>query len=177
MSVRPDELREIGRIVRPHGVLGELKVAPETDDPDRILHLNRVYIGGDEYSASPFDIRSIRTQVSKYGITIILALEGLSDRSAADAFRNRTVYAGVDDLPPLEEGEYFISDLVGLSVNTEDGTLIGTIRDVLDLPTQKLLVLHRENADDAMIPLVPEFVTDIDIGAGRVIVRPIEGLI
>jgi len=177
MSVPPQELRQIGRIVRPHGVLGELKVAPETDDPDRILSLNRVYVGENELSVSLFYIRSVRKQMSRLGITIILALDGVTDRSAADGLRNRTVYACADDLPPLNEGEYYISDLVGLSVMTGDGARIGVIRDVLDLPTQNLLVVKRDNGADVMIPSVPEFVKDIDIGSGRVIVELIEGLI
>ena len=132
-------LREMGRIVKPHGVLGELKVAPETDDPDRFhdletihvgpdkddperfLSLERVFVGPDEGSTTSFDIVSVRLQPSRFGITVLLKLEGISSREAAEALGKQRVFASQDDLPPLEDGEFYYSDLIGLAVETLDG--------------------------------------------------------
>ena len=77
-------LREMGRIVRPHGVMGEIKVAPETDDPDRFTELKSVLVGSDEDSTTSFDIVSVRLQPSKYGITVLLTLSGMTDRQSAE---------------------------------------------------------------------------------------------
>lgn len=177
MSVQPNILREIGRIVRPHGVVGELKVAPETDDPDRFFDLTTVFIGQNDKTVSIFTIESVRTQTSRHGITVLLTLAGISDRASADELKSLSVFVRESDLPPLEEGEYYISNLIGLIVVSDDGSTIGTIKDVLDLPAQKMLLVEDEAGKEVMIPSVPEFVKDIDFELRRMVVSVIEGML
>jgi 16S rRNA processing protein RimM len=169
--------REMGRIVRPHGVLGEVKVAPETDDPDRFYELETIYVGADEASAVSFDIVSVRLQPSKYGITVLLMLAGVSGREAAEALCKNNVYADVADLPALEDGEYYLSDLVGLKAETLEGTEVGVVEDVLEGPGQDLLVIRTPAGGRVMVPLVPELVPDIDLDAGRIGIDPVDGLL
>ena len=176
MDPRP-VLREMGRIVRPHGVLGEVKVAPETDDPGRFQELDSVYVGADEASSVSFDIVSVRLQPSKYGITVLLLFEGVSSREAAEAMCKKNVYADEADLPALEDGEYYFSDLIGLSVATLDGAAVGTVADVLEGPGQDLLVIQTPVGGRIMVPLVPELVPEIDIAAGRITIDPVDGLL
>ena len=176
MEARP-VLREMGRIVRPHGVLGELKVAPETDDPARFQVLETVYVGVDEASAVSFDIVSVRLQPSKYGITVLLMLEGVSGREAAEAMCKKNVYANEADLPALEDGEFYLSDLIGLPVSTLDGEEVGTVKDVLEGPGQDLLVIQTPSGGQVMVPLVPELVPEIDLDAGRIQIDPVDGLL
>jgi 16S rRNA processing protein RimM len=176
MDPRP-VLREMGRIVRPHGVLGEVKVAPETDDPGRFQELETVYVGVDEASAVSFDIVSVRLQPSKYGITVLILFEGVSSREAAEALGKKTVYADEADLPALEDGEYYFSDLIGLKVETLDGAEVGTVMDVLEGPGQDLLVIRTPSGGRVMVPLVPELVPEIDIDAGRIGIDPVDGLL
>lgn len=170
-------LREMGRIVRPHGVLGEVKVAPETDDPGRFHELETVYVGADEASAVSFDIVSVRLQPSKYGITVLLMLAGVSGREAAEAMCKKNVYADEADLPALEDGEYYFSDLIGLQVETLEGEQVGTVEDILEGPGQDLLVIRTPAGAKVMVPLVPELVPEIDIEAGRIGIDPVDGLL
>lgn len=170
-------LREMGRIVKPHGVVGELKVAPETDDPDRFHELKTIHVGADEASTSSFDIMSVRMQSSRYGITVLLTLEGINSREAAESLNKLRVFASQDDLPPLEEGEYYLSDLIGLRVETVDGELVGTVKDVFEGPGHDLLVIQRTDAGRAMVPLVPEIVPEIDIDEAIIRIDPIDGLL
>lgn len=170
-------LREMGRIVKPHGVMGELKVAPETDDPDRFHELKTIFVGADEASTSSFDIVSVRMQSSRHGITVLLTLEGVNSREAAEALNKLRVFASQDDLPPLEEGEYYLSDLIGLLVETVSGEPVGTVTDVFEGPGQDLLVVQRTDAGKAMVPLVPEIVPEIDIDHSIIRIDPIDGLL
>jgi 16S rRNA processing protein RimM len=170
-------LREMGRIVKPHGVLGELKVAPETDDPDRFHSLEAVHVGPDEGSTSSFDIVSVRLQSTRYGITVLLQLEGVTSREAAEALGKQRIFASQDDLPPLEDGEFYYSDLIGLSVETLEGESVGSVVDVFERPGQDLLVIQRPQGGRVMLPFVPEIVPDIDMENSILRIDPIEGLL
>lgn len=170
-------LREMGRIVKPHGVMGELKVAPETDDPDRFHSLETVHVGPEEGSTTSFDILSVRLQPSRYGITVLLQLDGISTRQEAEMLCKQRVFASQDDLPPLEEGEFFYSDLIGLAVETLDGESVGTVVDVYERPGQDLLVIQRVEGGRAMVPLVPELVPDVDLEGAVLRIDPVDGLL
>ncbi|MGA0255193.1 MAG: ribosome maturation factor RimM [Rhodothermales bacterium] len=170
-------LREMGRIVKPHGVVGELKVAPETDDPGRFQQLETVHVGPDEDSTTSFDILSVRLQSSRHGITVLLELEGVSSREAAQALARQRVFANQEDLPPLEDGEFYFSDLIGLTVETLDGDTVGSVVDVFEKPGQDLLVIQRPEGGRVMIPLVPDLVPEIDIEGSVLRIDPIEGLL
>jgi 16S rRNA processing protein RimM len=170
-------LREMGRIVKPHGVLGELKVAPETDDPGRFQDLETVHVGPDEDSTTSFDIVSVRLQSSRHGTTVLLQVNGINSREAAQALAKQRVFASQDDLPPLEEGEFYFSDLIGLAVETLDGEHVGSVVDVFEKPGQDLLVIQRPKGGRVMIPLVPDIVPEIDIEGSVLRIDPVEGLL
>lgn len=176
MSIEPTTLREIGRIVAAHGVMGEMKVAPETDDPERFTELQTIYVGDDEKSASIFEIRSVRMQTTKHGITVILALDGISDRDSAQAQRQKRIFARETDLPALSPGEYFLSDLIGMAVQSDSNGYLGRVMDVFELPGQNVLSVKLANGRDTMIPAIPEFLKDIDFEQQTVTVTVIEGL-
>lgn len=172
----PESLLLIGRVWRPHGVQGTVKVVPESDDPERLLDLETVYLGPDPERATPYDITQARMQYPKKGPLLLFDLKGVEGRDAAEALRQLQVYAPADDLP-LADDEYFLHDLIGLSVVTTDGEAIGTIRDVMDLPSHPIAVVGREGKPDVLIPAVPAFIETLDWDAGRVAINPIEGLI
>lgn len=176
-EVDTDTLLLVGRVWRAHGVRGEMKVVPETDDPERFSDLETVFLGTRPETATPHAVESARFQTTKHGLNVVLKLVDIDTRDDADALRKVGVYARADDLPPLEEGELFVHDLIGLRVVTEDGTDVGVVRDVLDAPAQLVYVVERPDEPDAMIPDVPEFVVDLDIEAQRIVVRPIEGML
>lgn len=172
-----ESLLLVGRVWRPHGVKGELKVYPETDDPERFADLGAVYTGTTPNTAGKMGVESVRFQSTKKGTIVVLKLAGIDSREDADALRKASVYAAEDDLPSLADDEFFLHDLVGLAVESEDGVDIGTVDEVLDLPAQDILVVRRSDGSSAMVPVVAEFIVDIDLVSERIVIRPIEGLL
>ncbi|GIV61848.1 MAG: ribosome maturation factor RimM [Rhodothermaceae bacterium] len=172
----PEDLLLVGRVYRAHGVRGEVKVIPETDDPERFTGLETLYLGTAAERVDVHRVRSVRFQQTKRGRLVVLALDGVDTREAADELRTLGVYAHRDDLPPLADDEFFYSDLVGLRVEAEGMGEVGYVADVLELPAQEVLLVRRPDGDDVMVPAVPAFLADIDFDTGVLVVRPIEGL-
>lgn len=176
-NVDSDSLLLIGRAWKAHGIRGEVKVIPETDDPERLADLKIVFTGKTPDRATPGEIESIRFQPTKKGVLVVLKLASITTREEADALRKQFVFAREEDLPPLEDDEFFLHDLVGLAVVTDAGQPIGRIEDVLELPAQELLIIRRDDGRSTMVPAVPEFIVNIDFAIERVTIRPIEGLL
>lgn len=177
-ATAPDDLLLIGRVLKAHANDGEAKVAPETDDPARFEPLERVYLGRTPGQAAPRRVEGVRHQTTKRGPLVLLKLDGVDDRAAAEALRRQQVYAAKDDLPPLGEDEAFIHDLVGLAVVTEEGRRLGTVEGVEQAPAHDVFIVAREGEDGnpAMIPSVEKFVREVDLENDRLVVRPIEGM-
>jgi 16S rRNA processing protein RimM len=177
------DLLLIGRIGRPHGVRGELKVQPVTDDPGRFEDLDRVYVGTDPESAEAMEVAGVRYQYPKGQTIVLLSLEGLDDRDIAEGLRGAGVYASSDDLPSLEADEVYLHDLIGLTVIAADdagrpaGEPLGTVRELFEGAAQNLIVIARPGRSDVLLPDVPEFVIEVDIAGGRLLVRLPEGLL
>ena len=177
MASSTGNLLLVGRVYRAHGLLGEMKVIPETDEPKRFSGLESVFLGDRAENAVAYPVEKVRFQDSKHGITVVLKLAGIESKEAADSFRKANIYAREVDLPPVEEDEVFLHDLIGLTVLTEEGEMIGKIRDVLEMPAQLVLVVEQEGGSEVMIPDVPEIVRDVDVDGGTMTIRPIDGLI
>ncbi len=172
-----DSLLLVGTCGRPHGMLGEVKVVPETDDPERLAALEQVFLGRAAETAQPRTVQSVRFQPTKRGLAALVSFEGVAGREAAETLRGLGVWAEASDLPPLEDGEVFLHDLIGLAVVTEAGESVGTVADVLEGGAQRLLVVRRDGRPDALVPDVAEIVTDVDLGAGQLTLAPPEGLL
>lgn len=167
----------MGRIWRAHGLKGEVKVIPETDEPERFQDLDVVYVGRTPSAAQARSVEKVRYQPSKKGTLIILKLSEAETREDAELLKRTSVYARPDDLPPLGQDEFFLHDLIGLRAVRENGPEIGIVENVVDLPGQEVLVIARSDRSPALVPAVPEFVVDIDVEAGQLVIRPIEGLL
>lgn len=169
--------RLMGAVTRPHGVRGEVKVRPETDDPGRFTALESVFLGADESSLVQYSVTSVAMQPHGADVTVLLGLESVLDRDAAERLSGSLVWADEAELPALEEGEFFLGDLVGMEAVDVDGTAIGRVEDVLELPAQPVLVIARPDGRQILFPLVDEFVESVDPDEGVLVLRPIEGLI
>lgn len=173
---QPDALVLMGRIGKPHGVRGDVRVRPETDDPGRFEDLEAVYVGKSPETAKRLTVSGARVHPMKQGLTVVLGLNDIDGRDAAEALRGLYVYAVEDALPPLDDDEFFLHDFIGLAVVTDGGEPVGTVRDVMELPAHPVCVVERPDGSEILIPAVGVFIEDIDLDAGRLIVRPIEGL-
>ena len=168
----PDDLLLIGTIVAPFGVKGELKLKSLTDRPDLLgRRIRAVFVGK---ARAPHTIA--RAYEHKPGL-LVLTLQGVADRDAAELLRGEEVYIREADAAPLAEGEYFVHQLYGLKVFGEAGEEIGGVREVINTGATDVLVVARKGQPDALIPVVKDFIVELDIPGGRVVIRPIEGLL
>ena len=174
----PEALLLVGHVGKTHGVRGEIKVIPETDDPERFAALETVFLGQQPEDAAPYRVASVRFQPTRRGPMVVLKFEGIETMEQAARLRRQAVFALEEDLPPLNDDEFFLHDLIGLDVVTEQGEAVGAVKDVLELRAHCVYVVARPGKPDAMIPAVPAFIVDVDLdGAQRLVVRPIEGLL
>lgn len=158
------EFLEAGKIVNTHGVKGEVKIQPWADSADFLRRFNTIYIDGAA-------VRMISSRVHK-GFLIAL-LEGVQDVESAMKLKNKVIFINRSDAG-LEEGEFFIQDILGAEVVGEDGEVLGKLADVLDLPAGRIYVVKGER--EILIPARPEFVLNTDVEAGKITVRMMEGL-
>ena len=149
----------IGEVTKPQGIRGEVKVRPLLDDAAAFRALRRVCIGGAEYK-----VLSARADAQ----AAYLALSGVADRNAAELLRGKEVLAARQDLPALEEGRYYIVDIVGCTVCSEEGEELGVIADVL--PAHTDIYVLRRGEKEFMFPAADGVVTEVDVEGGRITV-------
>lgn len=155
---------EAGEIVNTHGVRGEVKILPWTDSAEYLRGFKTLYI-----NEKPYAVKSSFVHKG----CVIAALEGIDDVNAAMALKGRTVcFARAD--ARLPEGHFFLADIIGARVVTEDGTAVGELADIIENPTQNVYVVKGER--EHLIPAVPEFILRTDAENGVVTVRLIEGM-
>ena len=175
-DVSPRDLVQVGFVFRPHGLEGELKIDPEhTDDPARFEELPTVFLGTQPHRVTRHAIASVRYQQTKRGTTVILGVEGIDDRDDAEAVAKFKVFATEEALE-LEDGELFTHELIGWDVVAEDGTALGTVANLMQMPGQDMLVVRGPENEETMIPAVDDFIVELDDDEGCITVRLIEGL-
>ena len=158
----------IGEIVAPFGLKGEVKVLPCTDFPERFEQLEEVFVAGDKVAGRMLEIEGIRPHKSGF----LIKFAGIDDMSAAETLRGGELRISEAEMGPLDKGEYYVHDIIGLEAVTTDGEHLGKVKEILRSPAHDVYVTDR-----AMIPAVKEFVLSIDLDAGKMVVRSVEGLI
>ena len=156
---------EAGKIVNTHGVRGEVKIHPWADSPEFLTEFRRLFIDG-----APAKVLSARVHKG----CVIAAFEGVVGIEGAIGLKNKTVFIDRSDAS-LEDGRHFVADIIGLrATDAETGEELGTVKDVLSLPASDVYVIT--GAREILVPAVPDFVKEIDIDAGVMNLRLIEGM-
>lgn len=160
---------ECGKIINTHGIAGAVKLEPWCDSPEVLASLPCVYFKkGEVYSA----VKILKASVFKR--FVIATIEGVNDIDAASALREKVVFAAREDLP-LEEGDNFIADLIGLPViDAESGRVYGTLSGVINNGATDIYEIETPSGQRLM-PAVDEFVRSIDDEKG-IFITPIEGM-
>ena len=175
---RTDEV-VVGRVGRPHGIKGELTVELRTDEPDRRFAPGSVLVvqrpaGGPAPAPTTLTVASTRWHQER----LLVRFEGIDDRNAAEAARGLVLVTRVSlDEAPDDPEEFYDHQLVGLSVLTDDGSVVGVVGDVLHSGGQDLLVVTREGREDALVPFVSALVPEVDVAGGRLVVADRPGLL
>jgi 16S rRNA processing protein RimM len=172
----------VARLGRPQGLRGEVTVEVRTDEPERRLAVGSVLLTRlADLSAPPagdlpatLTVRDARMQ----GNRLILAFEGFEDRTAAERLRDLLVAVEVDPADrPEDDDEFYDHQLVGLEVRTLDDVTVGTVSDVLHLPSQDVLVVARADQPELLVPFVAAIVPSIDLATRVVSIDPPPGLL
>jgi 16S rRNA processing protein RimM len=155
---------DIGYVARAHGIRGELRVILYNPESTLLTEVRSIRIGEQAHEIAV--ARPVKDAV-------LLRLVDLDDRNQADILRGQVVSVA-RSLVPLQEGEVLVADLIGCEAVLPDGSPYGTIEAVEPGPQDRLVI--RQGDVERLLPLVPEFVGDVDLDAGRVVVTPPEGL-
>ncbi len=158
------EIIEIGQIVNTHGVKGEVKLNPWTDDLYDILDLDVLY----KEDGSKLHIEQARVHKN----TVILKLKEVTDMQAAEKMRNTVLFT---EKTPLPEGRYYIKDLMGLTAVTEDGEL-GTLTDVFNTGANDIYEIRTKDGRRLYLPVIEGVIGDVDLEAKTIAVTIPEGL-
>lgn len=153
-----DDRIVIGEILKPQGIKGELKVKPLTDDADRFGELREVYIGGELKK-----VLAVRIAPD----FVYIALSGIPDRNAAELYRGKMLEVDREDAVELEEGQYFIVDVVGCEVFDDSGVKIGEVADIRQA-ARDIYTVRTPDGRDVMFPLLKDLVIEMDVRGKRI---------
>jgi len=162
---------EIGKIVNTVGVNGELKIFPTTDDAKRfgLLETVSIILNGVLVEKTVKNVRYHRNLV-------MMKLDGINDIAAANALRGGVIIVPRAKALPLSENEYYLKDLLGLVVITEDGEDLGILRDVIFTGANDVYVVGDGNSKDLLIPAIAKCILSVNIESKQMTVRLLEGL-
>ena len=170
---------EIGIIVKPQGISGELRVLPTTDDPQRFKLLDEVHVRPKEMPGGTADptIHTYRLIAVRYhkGL-VLLTMEGIKDRNAAEKLVGSVLIIPRSKALPLGVDEYFVRDLIGIEVQTEEGLILGEIADVFATGANDVYVVRDATGKSFMIPAIKDVVLAVSLPDGKMTVRLIDGL-
>ena len=150
----------LGEVLKPQGIRGELKVKTYTDEPGDVKKFGTVYIDD-----VPYKILSFR--VGPDGAAY-MGLRGIPDRNAAELFRGKKVEGDRADAPELEEGRYYIVDIIGLPCETESGEFLGTVKDIKNLASDVYTI--EKDGKNILFPVVKGVIKDIDLVNKKVVI-------
>ena len=158
----------VGKVTKAHGLRGEVTVLPLTDNPDRFAPGNTVYLQ---------DGRSLSIRESRdNGARLLVTFDGVGDRTSAEALGGSILVVPESDLPDLPEGTYWPHELEGCEVVTASGRSLGTITDVVGNPANDIWVTTGPDGEEVLVPAIHQVVAEVDIAAGRVLVREVPGI-
>ena len=161
----------LGVIIGAHGVRGAVRLKSFTSAPEAVASYGAVELGGSGRQAV---IRQLRPS----GRDFVAVLDGVSDRSAAEALKGCLLHVARDRLPPPADDEVYVGDVIGLKVYRRDGCLLGEVAAVTDFGAGDLLEIRSASRRSSiMIPFVAAMVPEVDVAKGRIVVDPPEGLI
>ena len=162
-----ENLITIGKCVKPHGLKGEIGVKPITDFPERFEQTPRVFAHKQQDPVKPLIIETVRDRSGGF----LIKFKGIEDKTSAESLRGYFLAVTEDELVVLEEDEYWHWELEGLKALDEDGQEIGVLIEVVESPAHDLYVVKTTEGRRHLVPAVREFVPDIDIESGTVVVR------
>lgn len=167
-----NEMFTVGKIVNTHGVKGELKIMPTTEDPKRFAKLKSIFVESRKGLTS-YAIQGVRYHKD----FVLLKLEGIEDMNAAELLKGSTLKIDRKDSLPLKKDEYYISDLFGLQVYTEEERHLGELVDIIETGSNDVYVIRKADREkDLLLPAIKQVIKVVDIESKKMTVHLLEGL-
>lgn len=161
----------VGRIAGPHGVRGLLRLAPDTDFPERLLGMREAVLiqGG---RSTPVQLAAIRP----HGAQWLVQIEGIDSREAAEAWRGAELGVPRKRAAALPPDRHYVFEVIGLRVETESGEALGTVIEILRTGSNDVYVV-KTDAREILIPAISSVVLAIEPARGRIVIRPLPGML
>ena len=163
---------QVGIITATHGLKGEVKVYPTTDDPGRFRGLKKVILDNGKVSVD-LEIESVKY----FKQFVILKFKGLDDIEQVEKYRKASLYVTRDNAVRLKKDEFFIADLIDMKVVNEDGSPLGTLRDVITTGANDVYEVALDEGGTVLIPAIKECILDVDVENAVMRVHLLEGLL
>lgn len=167
-----EDMLQVGVITQTHGVHGEVKVFPTTDDAERFKELKQVILDTGKGTLS-LEIQAVKF-FKQY---VILKFKGIDNINDIERYKRCPLLVTRDEAVELEEDEYFIADMIGLTVATEDGDVLGTLKDVIRTGANDVYVIQSDRYGEVLLPAIKDCILDVDIQGGRMKVHLLDGLV
>ena len=167
-----EERLQVGVISSTHGVRGEVKVFPTTDDPRRYKKLKKVYLDtGREFL--PLEIQGVKF----FKQFVIVKFKGIDNINDIEMYRGKSLLVDRENAVPLKEDEYFIADMVGIEVFTEDGEKFGVLKEVMETGANDVYIIDSMKHGEVLVPAIKQCILDVNIEERRMEIHLMDGLI
>ena len=167
-----EQLLQVGVITQTHGVRGEVKIFPTTDDAARFKKLKHVMLDTGKETL-PLEIESVKF----FKQFVILKFKGFDNINDIERYKRCPLLVERENAVPLEEGEYFIADMIGMKVITDEGENFGILKDVMETGANDVYVIEHPSEGEVLVPAIKECILDVDIENRQMKIHVMNGLI
>lgn len=167
-----EDIFRIGVITSTHGLKGEVKVFPTTDDVNRFKTLKKCIL-----RTPKGDLQVEKNTCKFFKNMVILSFKEFKDINEVEKYKNCDIYVTREDAVPLEENEYYFADVIGLEVVEENKNALGVLSDVIQTGANDVFVIKLKDNKEMLIPVIKECVLDIDYDNRKIVVRLMKGML
>lgn len=172
IDMRQEEYLQVGVITSTHGIKGEVKVFPTTDDPTRFKTLRNVVLDTGK-TQIPLEIEGVKF----FKQFVILKFKGIDNINDIEKYRKLPLLVTRKNAVEPEEDEYFMADMIGMQVVTDDGEAFGTLKDIMETGANDVYVIETEAHGEVLIPAIKDCILDVNTDEGKMTIHLLAGLI
>jgi 16S rRNA processing protein RimM len=170
-----EDLYQVGAITQTHGIKGEVKVFPLTDDISRFKNMKNLLLDAGKEGYKTLEVESVRQQKN----IVILKFKGIDNINDIEKYKGHGLFVTKENRVALKKDEYFIADLIGVKVylDTDKDTVFGTISDVLQTGANDVYEIEMADGKSVLVPAIKDCILDVDVENDRVEIHLLDGLL
>ena len=167
-----EQLLQVGVISSTHGVRGEVKVFPTTDDVKRFKKLKKVILDTGKEQL-PLEIEGVKF----FKQFVILKFRGIDNINDIEKYKGKSLFVDREHAVKLKKNEYFIADMIGMNVYTEEDEFFGVLKDVIETGANDVYVISSEKHGEVLVPAIRQCILNVDIEKSKMVIHLLEGLV